>query len=123
MRARVISVAIDDQFPEASRDAEHLVPGGQSAQSRERHAHARGCAGDNERLTPGPLDGVDPSRIIPSVDLASARHIDRFGIALMDLGDQWTIRTDGTDAVVDVEILARWATFANAVTFERSTGS
>src|SRR5262249_58130111 len=49
-------------------------------------------------------------RYLPSFPTRRSSDLGPFGLS-------------GTDAVVIVGILARWAIFASAVTFERSTGS
>jgi len=79
MRASVRSVAILDQFPEASMMQKTLYPAS-TALSAGRHADTRESAGNKERSAPGPLDGLDPLGVVPGVDLARPRNVNRVGL-------------------------------------------
>ena len=69
-----------------------FVPGDEGAEGGERHADACERAGDEERLALGPLDGLHQGRVVPAVDLAGSRNVDRIGFVLMDLGNGRTVR-------------------------------
>jgi len=76
-------------------DAEHLVPRHQSAEGRKRHADARQGASNEQRLPPRLLDGLDPFGVVPGVNLAGPRDVDRLGVVLVDLRDEWAVRPVG----------------------------
>src|SRR5687768_10777081 len=86
-RAIVRSVAICDQFPEASTMQKTLLSGDKGLQRGERHANACESTGDEESLAPGFFDGFDPRRAVPCVDLAGTRNLDRVRIVLVNLRD------------------------------------
>ena len=82
-------------IPGSVDDVEHLVASGQRAESWKRHANTRQSAGDEKGLAPGFLNCLDPLRIVPRIDLPSARDINRIGIVFVDLRDQRTVRAVG----------------------------
>jgi hypothetical protein len=59
------------------------------------HANARECAGNQERFAFGLLDRFHPRRVVPGIDLACSRDIDRVRITLMNLGNERIVRTIG----------------------------
>ncbi len=72
-----------------------LYPATRALSAGERHADARERAGDEERLALGLLDGLDPRGVVPGVDLAGSRDVDRVRVVLVDLGDERAVRPVG----------------------------
>lgn len=73
-------------------DGEDLVACGERTQCRKRHADAGQCARDEQRLAFGFFDGLDPRRVVPGVDLAVARDVNRVRIVLVDFGNERAVR-------------------------------
>lgn len=73
-------------------DTKHFIPRHESTEGRKSHTDAGQGARNNQCLASRFLDGFDPCRVIPGVNLASAGDIDCIGIILMDLGDERAVR-------------------------------
>lgn len=76
-------------------DTKHFVPSHESTQGRKSHTNAGQGTRYDQCLASRFLDGFDPCRIIPGVNLAGTGDIDRIRIVMVDLGDERAVRSVG----------------------------